>query len=370
MSNTDLIFKIINERIKEAFIANNYDFSHFKITYDIAKLILSLKNEHPVYHDIDYVSLDETMGILESFLKYISPELLDTFLNVLGNGEVHFKSAQDNQEKMQFIKDNYGKISEDIIRQYKLDSKDVKSKLDSVGNLRITLHGTLDDVFLIVHEMLHKIFFQKLGNIDTYDNVNFLVEIASTTIEVMLADYLIDNDIHKTAALKHKYNTIKLLEPFIYRYFMEMALIEVYDKEGVITPESLRKYIMTMDEPYISLVYGEMDKVISYVACDGVNFWYYNRYIIAVFVSYYLKDKFKSDINSMFKLGTNIYGNNLSEALSSCGIDFMSLTNVFLRLLGNDKYKKNDAKIEEIFRAMEEACQNCVNALSDLGIKR
>lgn len=370
MNNNDLIFKIINERVREAFIANNYDFSHFKITYDIAKLILSLKLEHPVYHDIDYVSLDETMSILEAFLKDISPELLDTFLNILGNGEVHFKSAQDNQEKKQFIKDNYDRLSEDVIRQYKLESEDVKSKLDCVGNLRIVLHGTLDDLFIIAHEMLHKIFFQILGNAVTYDNVNFLVEIASTTIEVMLADYLIDNDLYRSAALKHKYNTIKLLETYIYRYFVEFTIIEVYGKEGVVTPDNLRKYIMSFEEPYRALIYGNIDKVLSYVAADGFNFWYYNRYIIAVFVSYYLKDIFKRDINTMFRLGTNIYGNNLSESLSSCGIDFMRLTNVFGRSFRNEKYKKNDAKFNEIFKTMKDDCQNCVNALNDLDIKR
>jgi len=365
----DCLYSLLNSRILSILRLNNYDISHYRVTSEIAKLILKLGIDKPLYSDIESIDVLDIDAILEDFFRSISDELLDNYLNVRRETYARFISIKDNNEKTKFVEENFYALSIAVRKRYMEDALRTSSYMDKHGDLTIVLDGTINDLFTISHEYMHKIFYQKIGEPDTYNNINFLVEIASSVIELILADYLIEHDLYKSSAFKHKYNSFIFLVSTIYKYLFEMMLIEIYIKNGEVTEKNLNEYILSLEEPYKSKFLEMMNDRLALIARDRINIDYYNRYIIAVFVSYYLKDEFK-DVNAMFKLGTNIYKNNFVQALKASKIDFIQMTNIFSRLFGNNKYEKNENKIEEIYQVLVREYDKCVKALDGIDIVR
>lgn len=77
--------------------------------------------------------------------------------------------------------------------------------------------GNIKDIYAIVHENMHKIYFQTFEDEDmleeynwrTYFNQIFLVEIPSLTAELLLDDYMERQGITERSYLIRRFNNIR-----------------------------------------------------------------------------------------------------------------------------------------------------------------
>ena len=99
----DWLQSLLNSRILSILRLNNYDISHYRVTSEIAKLILKLGIDKPLYSDIESIDVLDIDAILEDFFRSISDELLDNYLNVRRETYARFISIKDNNEKTKFV---------------------------------------------------------------------------------------------------------------------------------------------------------------------------------------------------------------------------------------------------------------------------
>ena len=155
---------------------------------------------------------------------------------------------------------------------------------DSKPFVLLNYHETLDNVFTIAHEMGHSMhsYFSKNTQPYIYGGYSiFLAEVASTTNEALLMDYMLKNakdDNEKLYLLNH------YLEQFrttVYRQSMfaefEKLIHEYVEQGGAITADYLCETYKTLNEKY----YGPNMVVDDEIAIEWARIphFYYNFYV-------------------------------------------------------------------------------------------
>lgn len=155
---------------------------------------------------------------------------------------------------------------------------------DTYPYVLLNYQGKLDDVSTIIHELGHSMHSYYTRSNQPYqygDYPIFVAEVASTTNELILADYLIKNskdDKEKLAAINH---LLELFKGTIFRQTMfeefERFAYNLVEEDDVITSDKLcEKYLELNKEYFGNSVIS--DEFIKY-EWEKVPHFYYNFYV-------------------------------------------------------------------------------------------
>ncbi len=155
---------------------------------------------------------------------------------------------------------------------------------DTYPYVLLNYQGKLDDVSTIIHELGHSMHSYYTRNNQPYqygDYPIFVAEVASTTNELILARYLIENskdDKEKLAAINH---LLELFKGTIFRQTMfeefEKYAYDLVENDDVISADKLCQKYLELNKEY----FGEdviSDDLIQY-EWEKVPHFYYNFYV-------------------------------------------------------------------------------------------
>ena len=153
---------------------------------------------------------------------------------------------------------------------------------DTYPYILLNFQGTLDDVFTLAHELghsLHSYYSRKYQPYHYHGYKIFVAEVASTTNEILLAEYLLgktkDKDV-RTYLLCHLADEIRLT---IYRQTMfaefELKIHEHVERHEPLTADLLEQEYYDMNEFYHGL---KADKLIG-LEWSRIPHMYYNFYV-------------------------------------------------------------------------------------------
>ena len=211
---------------------------------------------------------------------------------------------------------------------------------DTVPYLLLNFNGTLNDVFTLAHELghsMHSYFSHKHQEYHYASYPIFAAEIASTTNELLLHDYLMkkyaDDPAMQSTLLVHLIDEVRAC---IYRQTMfaefELDIHELREKDVPLTADLLCENYYKLNDKY----YGgavKADELIRYEWARIPHF-YYNFYVFKYATGLSAAMKFAANILSGdTALRDKYYGflkagdsKPVLEILSDAGVDFVKST--------------------------------------------
>lgn len=130
----------------------------------------------------------------------------------------------------------------------------------------LNYEGTHDDVTTIAHELGHAMhgIYAKEQDYELHDYSTIIAETASTTNEVIMANYLIENEkdkIKKAQMLLNFIDTIfaTLVTQTMFSRFEEKAF-KLAEDEDILTPDVLNNIYKDLDKKYAPRIYTNKDK--------------------------------------------------------------------------------------------------------------
>ena len=209
---------------------------------------------------------------------------------------------------------------------------------DTVPYLLLNFNGTLNDVFTLAHELghsMHSYFSHKHQEYHYASYPIFAAEIASTTNELLLHDYLMkkyaDDPAMQSTLLVHLIDEVRAC---IYRQTMfaefELDIHELREKDVPLTADLLCKNYYELNARY----YGgavKADELIKYEWARIPHF-YYNFYVFKYATGLSAAMKFAANILSGDEsLKEKYYGflkagdsRNVLDILRTAGVDFIN----------------------------------------------
>ena len=209
---------------------------------------------------------------------------------------------------------------------------------DTVPYLLLNFNGTLNDVFTLAHELghsMHSYFSHKHQEYHYASYPIFAAEIASTTNELLLHDYLMkkyaDDPAMQSTLLVHLIDEVRAC---IYRQTMfaefELDIHELREKDVPLTADLLCENYYKLNDKY----YGgavKADELIRYEWARIPHF-YYNFYVFKYATGLSAAMKFAANIlsgdatlkekyYSFLKAGDS---KNVLEILKDAGVDFIN----------------------------------------------
>lgn len=153
---------------------------------------------------------------------------------------------------------------------------------DTYPYILLNFHGTLDDVFTLAHELGHSIhsYYSRKNQAFHYaDYKIFVAEVASTTNEILLAEYLLkktDDATVKAYLLSHLADEIRLT---VYRQTMfaefEWMMHKHAENHEPLTADLLEKEYYDLNKTYHGI---KADKLIA-MEWSRIPHFYYNFYV-------------------------------------------------------------------------------------------
>lgn len=269
------------DQIIENFIKNNdYYIQTLPIVVEYSKKVFQ---ENEIFHNNDWsrkFSLNESINIIYTFLETIDKNLANQFLNTINSKDT------DNKPYVNFLSKSEYPNGED--------------RVDSDGRVYIYYENTPNDIFIILHELLHKMNECMItdNHYDIYDSItrNYLSETVSILGEMMIGNYLLEcgliteNDFNKRKnkrIIDTKGNARDII--------VENELINLKLKKGQITFQNLIDVLKQYDKSSIEYKILEDEKndlrrIKSILRNKKLNLKRSERYVIAkVLVNEFLK---------------------------------------------------------------------------------
>ena len=138
---------------------------------------------------------------------------------------------------------------------------------DTHPYILLNYEGTHDDVTTIAHELGHAMhgIYAKKQDYELYEYSTIIAETASTTNEVIMANYLIEMEkdkIKKAQMLLNFIDTIfaTLVTQTMFSRFEEKAF-KLAEDEEILTPNILNEIYLDLEKKYIPKIYTEKDKI-------------------------------------------------------------------------------------------------------------
>ena len=162
------------DKIIEKFIKNNeFYIRTLPMVTELSKQIL-LKQQKNINGNIyRKIEIDQSIGIVYSFLKTIDINMANIF----------FKYLFSNNKTINILP--------------KKQFQNGQNKVDTEGNVYIFYENTMKDPFIILHEMLHKMNYNKKINekLEKSETItrDYFGELVSITGEMMLGNYMVEN---------------------------------------------------------------------------------------------------------------------------------------------------------------------------------
>ena len=276
-------------------------FEIYKITEKIAKNMLFVNPELGRSIEFETIGFSQTEAMFQSFLNSLGKEFASDYLNILrfDANRVHFVSEQSEN--------------------------DASSKVEEDGTTTIVLDGTIKDLFKMVHELTHCIYYQNFPVNKRPNNFDFLVEVNSITMELLLYEFLIQNGYYTPDVCKFMNDRFRLFESYNGCFLFEMMLSRIVEKHKTLSKKLLNKYIDQAEDelkPYFRYYRDNLKDIITY----GFSFPTLNRYISAILFACHLKKQIIEDrgqISLLFRIGKDIYSDDLYDALNSGTINYL-----------------------------------------------
>ena len=232
----------------------------------------------------------------KKILGYKDMHMWDVYVDLLGNYKKKYSFHEAKEilfKALSVLGEDYIKDLEKAFDERWIDIYPNKNKrtgaysggsYDTYPYLLLNYQGQLDDVSTIVHELGHSMHSYYTRSNQPYqygDYPIFVAEVASTTNELLLADYLIKNsknDQEKLFAMNH---LLELFKATIFRQVMfeefENYAYDLVENDDVISADKLSNKYLELNKLY----FGDSvicDEGISY-EWEKVPHFYYNFYV-------------------------------------------------------------------------------------------
>ncbi len=301
-------------------------------------------------------SVNRHLPALHNYLKLRSKVLKLKKLNMydlynpLIEQKEHFYSYEEAQnmvmEAVSVMGQEYIQVVKQAFAERWIDVMECRRKrsgayssgcYDTVPYMLLNYNGTLNDVFTLAHELghsMHSYFSHKYQDYHYSGYPIFAAEIASTTNELLLHDYLMkkyaDNKDMQITLLVHLIDEVRAC---IYRQTMfaefELDIHQLQEKDTPLTAELLNdRYYQLNDKYYGGVI--KADKLIQYEWARIPHF-YYNFYVFKYATGLSAAMKFARNILSGDSALLEKYLNFLKagdsqsvlDILSTAGVDFV-----------------------------------------------
>ena len=287
--NGNVKANIINARIRKYNSALEASLDENNIPVSVYKNLIN-----SVHNNLD--SMYKYMDIRKRALEVEELHMYDLYTPIVKDVDFNIPYEEGKEliiKGLQPLKDEYIGIVKEGFNNGWIDVYENKGKrsgayssgtYDSKPFILTNYHNTLDSVFTLAHEMGHSIHSYLSNKHQPYvysDYSIFLAEVASTTNEALLLDYMLKNvkdDREKLYLLNH------YLEQFrttVFRQTMfaefEMLIHEHVEKGGALTADYLCETYKKLNEKY----YGPNMVVDDLIAMEWARIphFYYNFYV-------------------------------------------------------------------------------------------
>lgn len=287
--NGNVKANIINARIRKYNSALEASLDENNIPVSVYKNLIN-----SVHNNLD--SMYKYMDIRKRALEVEELHMYDLYTPIVKDVDFNIPYEEGKEliiKGLQPLKDEYIGIVKEGFNNGWIDVYENKGKrsgayssgtYDSKPFILTNYHNTLDSVFTLAHEMGHSIHSYLSNKYQPYvysDYSIFLAEVASTTNEALLLDYMLKNvkdDREKLYLLNH------YLEQFrttVFRQTMfaefEMIIHEHVEKGGALTADYLCETYKKLNEKY----YGPNMVVDDLIAMEWARIphFYYNFYV-------------------------------------------------------------------------------------------
>ncbi|MDD2446772.1 MAG: oligoendopeptidase F [Tissierellia bacterium] len=235
---------------------------------DIRKRVLKLDELHmydlyvPIVDNVDFsIPYDEAVEIVKKALAPLKKEYITAMNGGFDSGWID-------------VMENRGKRS----GAYSSGS------YDSKPYILLNYHDTLDNIFTIAHEMGHSMHshFTRNNQEFIYGNYSiFVAEVASTTNELLLLNYMLNNAKDKNEKLYLLNHYLESFRTTVYRQTMfaefEQIIHEHIENGGALTADYLSERYKKLNELY----YGPNVVIDDEIAIEWARIphFYYNYYV-------------------------------------------------------------------------------------------
>ncbi|MDD4726271.1 MAG: oligoendopeptidase F [Tissierellia bacterium] len=235
---------------------------------DIRKRVLKLDELHmydlyvPIVDNVDFsIPYDEAVEIVKKALAPLKKEYITAMNSGFDSGWID-------------VMENRGKRS----GAYSSGS------YDSKPYILLNYHDTLDNIFTIAHEMGHSMHshFTRNNQEFIYGNYSiFVAEVASTTNELLLLNYMLNNAKDKNEKLYLLNHYLESFRTTVYRQTMfaefEQIIHEHIENGGALTADYLSERYKKLNELY----YGPNVVIDDEIAIEWARIphFYYNYYV-------------------------------------------------------------------------------------------
>lgn len=265
------------------------------------------------------INITESFNIVFSFLKKFDINLYNMFINMIENDKESFVFLNKDINE-----DNYNSINND-------------------GKVTIAIRNNIKDVFTIVHEFIHKVYFQKdISSKVIFDNYT---EVAPITVELYLYKYLTEfteYGLDAEKVMKENY-FYEILSCFYISYVNFIKKIfkndpwntinidnyeDVFNKEVQKLPEIYKKMFIKYHKQFDSLIKEDGTELEN-----KLNFRF--RYVNGLYFASYI---FLHDDRELFdKMGVAAYDEEITLPLNYSDIDecFYNYFNKFVNKADN-----------------------------------
>lgn len=265
------------------------------------------------------INITESFNIVFSFLKKFDINLYNMFINMIEND-----------------KENFVFLNNDI-------NEDNSNFINNEGKVTIVVRNNIKDVFTIVHEFIHKVYFQKdISSKVIFDNYT---EVSPITVELYLYKYLTEfteYGLDAEKVMKENY-FYEILSCFYISYVNFIKKIfknnpwstiymdnyeDVFNKEVQKLPEIYKKMFIKYHKQFDSLIKEDGTELEN-----KLNFRF--RYVNGLYYASYI---FLHDDRELFdKMGVTAYDEEITLPLNYSDIDecFYNYFNKFVNKTDN-----------------------------------
>ena len=298
--DNDSLFKYMNKSYTDSDLGIDYE--------KIQNILISLLKFKPrIINYKENYSEEEVLDITYNFFEFLGPKYLDFYKTIISSGRV-------------------------------IIDKNIKSGHNN-GMITVNLEGTLKDVYILIHELMHDFELKTDNNITN----NFLSEIVSITFEKILFHYLKTIGCNGLDILSFEKERCNNTYNGVVNSLYEIMIINVKKTHGKLSLESIKEYIKQHPcDIWNNISDYELLSNLNDLKDDNKTYLYNLRYVIGQLVSVKLIDNYKDNLQladvliDFIKL--DIKDNNIKNRLKILNI---SVDNISSLIQEYEKYYKN-----------------------------
>lgn len=241
----------------------------------------------------DNVPINDSISICNDFFKNIDEKYSKEFLELLKD-ENYYDDSKDPSKIVVFTK-----LSKS------LNNKFNRSGVTPVGKVYIDYDESLNDIFTICHEIVHRFSYRG------YESriKRFLGETSSILAEFYVEDYLKENTLFDyNEIIKYRKKRFHLVYEESLSTYIQICLIELYLKNGELNENILINHLNSLSnlDFYQEVYRKSLEEIKDIILSGEVNFFRRQRYIIGLIGALEMKkennfDNFKKLIDILGK---------------------------------------------------------------------